>query len=327
MSGESRKGGSERARFVTRARTLKEDRSFQQDCERVISDWNQSFPEFGIRSERTLPPEEHGLAPEEYLLPPLLHRIRSFAVGVAGRDDRLQDRTATLKQRDSSITDPMKVIRAKQVWRTLVSTMCEQYWPHVDFPHRLNCLQHPAHHFAAGCLVWRPEFVSEEWILQPQSPVYMLPFDPRDKAVNGNPVATEWQTRYEVILDSVRDLIEQKGAVLANDLPSILAAVERAASEAHEESEISQQHYPVLLIYPGISSEVLRKNASMVAENLREQFDIKKRARQLEAEGYEKAEIARRLGVDRKTIYNWLPPENVGSGCDFPDKNSQRHTG
>jgi hypothetical protein len=212
------------------------------------------------------------------------------------------------------------------MWRAIVLRLCEQYWPRSDFPHWLNCREHPAHHFIAGCLIWQPRFVFAEWILPSQLPVSFLPYDPRDMSEQGHPAAMEWKTRYETLAQTVRETIERNGAFLAKDMTDISDAIDRAAIEPYQ-SEAHGRQYPVLLVYPGMSAEELRKSASAVIETIRERFDIKKRVRQLASEDIPKAEIARRLGVARKSVQEWVEAEVSRPGCDFSAEESQRPTG
>lgn len=327
MSNEVRKGGSERARFVKRACTLKDDRAFRRSCESVANEWNLAFPEFPIQKERQIPPDELGLNPDEYLLPiPLLH-LRSFAAEEPIRSVRdgvyllSHDKDKDLK------ADRGKVIRAKQVWRGIIARLCEQFWPRDDFPHWLNCREHPAHHFVAACLVWQPLLVPEDWILQPQLLAHMMPYDPRDAVADDDgPGAREWRIRYETMDRLMGEIIARDGAILGKDLPRIREAAEQSAGGVRETAP-AEEWYPILLAYPGVSTEEIRKGVSLVNETFREQFDIRKRVQALKAAGAATAEIARRLGIDRKTVYDWLEQSSPDTKCGFPAGKSQRPTG
>lgn len=325
MNNEPRKGGSERARFVKRACTLKDDRTFRRSCEGVAHEWNLAFPEFPVQKDRQMPPDELGLNPDEYLLPIPLLRLRSFAVEEPIR--AVRDDVYLLPGDKNPKADQSKVIRAKQVWRGFIGRLCEQFWPRDDFPHWLNCREHPAHHFVAACLVWQPLIVPEDWILQPQLLAHVMPYDPRG-AVPGDDGSTArvWRIRYETLIRLMEGIIARDGAILGKEFSRIREAAEQSAGTAGETAP-AEEWYPILLAYPGVSTEEIRKGVSLLNETFREQFDIRKRVQVLKAAGESTAEIARRLGIDRKTVYDWLEQNSPDTKCGFSTGKSQRPTG
>lgn len=288
MNRGGREGPSARRRYVRRAQWLKEDPAFHRAMAQSIADWNQNHPDFAVLARGYPPVDEDYRYPDFQTIMP----------------HSLQERWKYINHPSRVCRDPTDaewpILEAVGDWNDLVGRLCLEWWPPEIFPNWINPLSplvdHPAMFFVAGCLVWQPRAVPEEWILR-ISMLIRLDSDPRFPAAH--PEVIFWRTRVQEILDGLQAALRDGQGLTADLLMQVKQQAKTAAEAARQQAE---QNGPsgrwCLLLYPGLISSDLRDDEKTLIDLAGESgISLSTYARDLKANGKSVYAIARVLGL------------------------------
>lgn len=331
----------ERQRYINRARYLKDNRSFQRACADAAADWNELFPDFPVRRER-VPPDALAYQAHAFVLPPALEKIRSLSkvshqLSVDRRISIKSDHPDEAKRaheakRPLIIADPYatdattvgkRTLSAKQIWRGRILALCDRFFLPLDFPDWLNCPCHPAHHFVAACVIWNPQFVREEWIVHGQTPVISIPFSPHDPtSVDHLPEVSALRAENDIL-----QMLLDRYVPSEDERRKIRASAHAAGTAAFQSAAANLHHRPAAVLDIGITGQDIKDRAQEMAEAVNAQDDLKRRVAAAFVDGEGVASIARRIGVDYKTVSNWLSEETPDATSELEDDYSDGNTG
>lgn len=167
QSARPRRGPSNRSRYVLRARSLKDNRSFLDRCGESRKSWNARYPSYAI-SEVGPCPEPETVETAAYF--PMPQRLLITLKEIQKLDDdEFLDLDGPARQGAGAIS----------AWQELVLSLCQSFWPSDDFPHTMRSVGHPARQFVGLCLLYDPRTVPEDTILAHRMRPIWVPYDPQ----------------------------------------------------------------------------------------------------------------------------------------------------
>lgn len=294
MASDSRIIISPRERFVIRAETLQDDAHFLKHLAEIKQRWNARDRAFAIEHE-TMPPEELLLASDNYLYPPRLASAQYRREDDGGDDDRAMRKLN------------MRVHQAKVEWRGFVRSLCEVHWRYLNPTNWMAPNAHPAQHFVAACLIYKPKFVDTGWIIDEVPMLVALPAPSHNASKTAQHRATIYeQARMEAFLRLCRRHLANQSMVL-EEFEQFLKEATKAAEEATVE-EANESTYPLptpimaLALTPGMSKKDACDLARAGVEEAMTEAYYKNVALKLYAENVSISEISRCLGFDRHWV-------------------------
>ena len=197
--------------------------------------------------------------------------------------------------------DPSTEVRTcYRDWQELVAGLCAKWFPAQDYPTWTGPLMHPADAFVAGCLIWRPQGVPEEWVRHFALRVCGTTHDP---AAPGRHPDSEYQRAVH------EGTLAALAAAIDAGLPTTRERLCRIEADAIDAALAERALHPTepswfVPVFEGLTSTDLRDAEPRILDALRDRR--RERARRLCADGRSLSAIGRDLGVDRRTVRRWI---------------------
>ena len=275
-----------RKRFVQRAKTLVHDPTFKKTVHMIREAWNEEYPSFALAAPQR-PPSPLVARSLMVFMPPRIER--AHAAATANREEA-----------------PPDARQAGGRWIDIVQTSCDILWPLEFYPNWLGPPLHPAGLFMSAALLWRPEFLDADDLiaygnLGPR-PVGYDPFDHWN-----TPGACHWRTFSNVLAEAIEDAIARGEPLTEEWRNELKARATRAGIAAHNARIASSpdELYWIFTPYPGMTGTDRDDLMSGITDALRRRYGDDPRrdqVRALSAGGMNPNQIAKLIGVDRKTV-------------------------
>jgi hypothetical protein len=290
-----------RARYVTRARYLKERADFRLAIEQHRIEWDERFPQFAIGKPAS-PPNVRLDSPDSFVIvypAPLEEAVARLDVHLTSA---------------SWDADDHKAAQARHSWRRLTTQLAETWWPEQHFPMwRTFTGDLPAVPFVAACLLWRVELVPEEWIAREQAlMVSMLPPDAESGTIGE---FSYWST-YARTLNAALDNLQLDEYLSVADLHQLRQHADtaaRAAIRAVRGSDRRTWTHMVRLI-PGMTTtdwREMEQQVMQIHDFLYGASPVRVLAQRLYAQGMTPYRIARELGISDRHAIRILKDEDT----------------
>jgi len=270
-----------RERFVTRAETLQDDPHFLKHVAEIKQRWNARDRAFTVEHE-TMPPEKLPLASDNHLYPPRLATAQYRREGNGSDDDHAMRKFN------------MRVHQAKVEWRGFVRSLCEAHWRYLNPTNWMAPNAHPAQHFVAACLIYKPKFVDVDWIIDDVPMLVALPLPSHDVSNTAQHRTTIYGQVHNqsMVLEEFEQFWKQAAT----------AAEEAIAEEAIESTYPLPTPIMALPLTPGMSKKDACDLAKAGVEEAMTEAYYKNVVLKLYLENVSISEISRRLGFDRRWV-------------------------
>jgi hypothetical protein len=197
-----------RARFVTRARTVRERPPFRQALEHAAMEWTRRHPAYAAGQDAMAPDLVLDSLP--FVFVPL-----SLA--------------SALKRATSDALDGL--LQVEGDWESLVRELCERWWPPAYYPD-WSGYTHPAAGFVSACLIFKPQLVPEDWIHRQPAGLRILRYAPPTYHQVGD--EQYWRTAYMTLTFSLEFALARGRPLGQEWYQAIRQGVEQVAREAAE---------------------------------------------------------------------------------------------
>ena len=275
-----------RKRFVQRAKTLVRDPTFKKTVRMIREGWNEEHPSFALAAPQRPPSPLVAPVPMVFI-PPRIER--ALAAATANREEA-----------------PPDVRQAGGRWIGAVYFLCGVLWPPELFPNWLGPPLHPCSLFVSASLIWQPQFLDpDDLIAYGNLGPHPLGYDPIDHW--NTPGACYWRTFSDTLAEGIEDAIA-RGEPITEEWRNTLKvrAIKEglAAHDARIASSPDELHW-IFTPYPGMTGTDRDDLMSRITDALRRRYGDDPRrdqVRALSAGGMNPNQIAKLIGVDRKTV-------------------------
>jgi hypothetical protein len=289
---------SERSRYFTRARDLVSDKVFLSRVAKERRRWNLDYPSYPASGAGEVPSREALPTLLDIPLPPQL--LRAF-------------KAASI----SDLRSQFEFYGVGSDWTKRLETLCEEFWPSIDFPHGLQ-YRHPSMAFVAACLLYDIQRTGpEEWrsLIWSDAPSLHLIGESTD-ALMARRVAFLLAEEIGRLWAQLEGIVGERRPLSPDDLQSAVnesrAIVEQGLALARLQVVLTEAPGKwVVPIIEGMRSTDLRQVDEQIRELLAEaegDDPVGNRIRALAAEGLSRRAIARRLGLSLPAVSNVLNP-------------------
>ncbi len=186
------RGPSVRRRYVTRAKTLIQDRLFQEAMREARSRWDTAFPAYSIGRPSQCPGPTIPTINSTHTMPPKL-----MSAWTRAKEERRFD------HREEPAWD------AWRSWEGLVNAGCQRWWPSRFFPNYIGWGRHPASLFFSCCIAYDERTVPTTLIPENHYVPEHHPFDPTDD--DSNPVVIGLRAERVALQQALRDALAPHG--------------------------------------------------------------------------------------------------------------------
>lgn len=310
---ENRKAPSSRRRFVARAMTLSADADFVEAVDAARRDWNRRFPKYRM-TDKGGTPYEVPMTGAAWLLPPPLDRAIHAAI--------VLEETGAPPAGTRSVLGQAHAGKLVNEWRRTVLTVAGRFWPADDFPDTLGPDHHPAQVFIAAAIIGDARFVPPEAILRfPGLAPRRYAFPPDDGTLMAESFEMHEQVTY--LTDRLSEAAAKGESIGPDEIRNLLRV-------AAEEGKRGRRYVPAAMrdspgwiaieLHSDITSQDWRDAEAAVITGVRQMAGddagfVRRRVSCYSKDGFSDSEIARRLGIDRKTVTTYVSemrPEHAG---------------
>jgi hypothetical protein len=291
-----------RARYVTRARYLKEHADFRQAIEQHRTEWDERFPRFAIGKPAS-PPNDRLDSQDSFVIV----YPSSLAEAVARLDAQLSAAAWDADDREAS--------RGRYEWKQLATQLAKVWWPEHNFPvWRTFTGDHPAVPFVAACLLWRLELVPDEWIARAQAlTVSAMPPDLEDAMAGA---LTYWRTYAQVLNIALYTAILNGTSLSPEQMQRIRTVAFETAFDANDAIKASDRRtwMHVVRLIPGMTStdwREMEQQVMQVHDFLYGASPVRVLAQRLHAQGMTPYRVARELGISDRHAIRILKEEDM----------------
>lgn len=290
-------------RYIRRARGIRDTKAFRESLETEIGTWNTAHPRFAVSAAQRATIRQslplHFL-PGACLYPPLINAaIDQWNLNQQlGKDD--VDWEFELAQHE---------------WGEMVLRLCTRWWTPMDWP-ALGRGLHPVASFVSACLVSNPQFIEPEtWI---RIHVEFIAF--MDHPYSGTDTFLElallrWLEDFRARLI---DIAGSDDTISQETIDRVFNETQQPAfiEASKQKASIPDSREPFLWLYPGMNRSdwrALEERAISVANDTgtlhiprHPQRSLATRIVMMADEGLSHSEIARQLGLDQRTVTQYL---------------------
>ncbi len=293
---KSNRGPSVRRRYVTRAQTLLEDRTFRDALSDIRSEWDRTYPTYSIGRPAMFPEPTVPTINSTHAAPPQL--LAAFARAKA---DRRYDR------------DEEPVWGALDSWKRFVNAECRRWWPARFFPNYIGWGGHPGSLFLSSCIVYDERTVPTTLIFENHYVPEHHPFDPTDD--DSNPVVIGLRARCEALEQALRDALTDSGDAAEKAINQAKSKGFWVQLEVEDRDPVQYAsgyivngwwYVPLLPEMTTSDWDAMRTEAIATVRRVYGDDPVRSHILRLSDDRVPASQIARLLGVSERHVYNVL---------------------